>query len=340
MNQLHQHIRYLIGRHDCVIVPGFGAFIVERIPSRIDSETLAVYPSETRIGFNSELIDDDGLLIHSIARKGRMSHPDARRVVEHSVQSLKERLNESEAVEFSGIGSFRLTEDGRKIFSPLLPEEPHVCFLPLLAKNAGDLHEKDVDEVMTEEFESFDEKLDSADTSADDSAECTRAPLTPVVRVQELPMRIFVSRVACALVIVIAALLAFVLPGTEGAYMPVQKASIVPVESLLNIKQKADSVAKVAVKAEKPAKTAEESVSPKRNETLRFHLIVGTFSSREEAEKFIAANEDSVADLTPIEGRSGMWRVSAASSDERSELQASLNGLNGRFPGVWIWEKQ
>ena len=44
MERLSIHIEYLLLRHDCVVVPGFGAFINARSEARVDSESGQVYP--------------------------------------------------------------------------------------------------------------------------------------------------------------------------------------------------------------------------------------------------------------------------------------------------------
>ena len=43
MNNLFKHIEYLLLRNDCVIVPGFGAFIATNLPARIDYEKERFY---------------------------------------------------------------------------------------------------------------------------------------------------------------------------------------------------------------------------------------------------------------------------------------------------------
>lgn len=343
MNQLYTHISYLIGRHDCVIVPGFGAFIAERIPCRIDRETFTVIPAETRIGFNAELIDDDGMLIHSIARKARIGHQDARRIVEHSVRSLRERLEENRSIDFGAIGSFRLTDDGRKIFAPSRPASEPVCSLSPLENMAPAAVAQDSvvpDEKTEEGGLNLEEKwAETAEVNDERISDAPVAEERPAVsRAERIPAKVFVSRVACALVVLFAIIVGFTIQSPDS-HPDVQKASVVPVESLMNIKKKNDTAEiapKVPVKEVAPVKV----VKPNRSEEMRFHLIVGTFSSREEAERFITLNEDTLADLTPIKGSREIWRVAAASSDDRKSLQADLNRLNSRFEGVWIWERR
>lgn len=351
MNPLNLHILYLAERHDCVIVPGFGAFIIERIPSHINSETLTVYPPERRIGFNSELTDDDGLLIHSIARRSRINHQEARRIVEHTVESFRERLAEGAEVTIDGIGSFTLSEEGRKLFSPVKPEQSEKYSLPLLSTNSIPEINMPVDgnQPMTQDYgdtetlsrDGVDSELTEGVTVETTATEnCNRKGHFNTSRNYYLPINKFIARVACSLVILIGLIVVFTLPETRTV-TEVQKASVVPVESLMNLKKE--------VKTEKPTikevTDTDKKVSESKNdispaEILSYHLIVATFHSQEEAEHFIARAEDDSTALTPIKGKGGTWRVAAASSADRAVLQAKLNRLNERFEGAWIWERR
>ena len=81
MDILPLHIEYLLTRHDCVIVPGLGAFIATEHEAYIDFERGVIRPRRREISFNSSVVTDDGLLSHSIARREGIPYEDARRLV-------------------------------------------------------------------------------------------------------------------------------------------------------------------------------------------------------------------------------------------------------------------
>ncbi len=60
-------IRELLFGHDCVIVPGFGGFIGNYTPARIDKSTSTFYPPVKQISFNRNLNHNDGLLVGRIS---------------------------------------------------------------------------------------------------------------------------------------------------------------------------------------------------------------------------------------------------------------------------------
>ncbi|MDE6077369.1 MAG: hypothetical protein K2G29_06510, partial [Muribaculaceae bacterium] len=68
MNVLFRHIEFLLTRHDCVIVPGLGAFIVTSAPAVIDRASRRVSPPSRSVLFNQAVTLDDGRLANSYAR--------------------------------------------------------------------------------------------------------------------------------------------------------------------------------------------------------------------------------------------------------------------------------
>ena len=65
MKELAQHIEALLLENDCVIIPDFGGFIAHYSPAKIDSDTGQFLPPCRTIGFNAQLILNDGLLTQS-----------------------------------------------------------------------------------------------------------------------------------------------------------------------------------------------------------------------------------------------------------------------------------
>ena len=76
MQTLEKHITALFRKHDCVIVPDFGGFLLNYRSSRIsDNEIL---PPGKLTGFNRSLTSNDGLLANAIAQREKISYTKAR----------------------------------------------------------------------------------------------------------------------------------------------------------------------------------------------------------------------------------------------------------------------
>jgi hypothetical protein len=112
------YIRELLFGHDCVVVPGFGGFIGNYSPARIDKSTGTFYPPLKQISFNRNLNHNDGLLIGRISMSVKINYGDARNLVEEFVAGLRKKLEKGEKVVFDNIGSFVNNHEGNIQFEP------------------------------------------------------------------------------------------------------------------------------------------------------------------------------------------------------------------------------
>jgi nucleoid DNA-binding protein len=111
-------IRELLFEHDCVIIPGFGGFIGNFSPARIDKAAGMFYPPMKKISFNRNLNHNDGLLISRISSKTGLNYGDSRHIAEEFVMLLKGQLSRGEKVVFDHIGWFILNRENNIEFEP------------------------------------------------------------------------------------------------------------------------------------------------------------------------------------------------------------------------------
>lgn len=116
--QLDQYISDLLYRYECVIVPGFGAFLTQYQPAIIHESTHAFYPPKKKLSFNAQLTDTDGLLANYIAKKDRIPHEDANAKMASYVRFLFDSLHKGSIVELKNVGSFQLSEEHTLQFEP------------------------------------------------------------------------------------------------------------------------------------------------------------------------------------------------------------------------------
>lgn len=112
------HIRELLFGHDCVIIPGFGGFIGNYTPARIDKTTSTFYPPVKQISFNRNLNHNDGLLVGKLSGSSGLNYGDARSIVDQFVEDISGRLSKGEKVVFDHIGSFTTNHEGNLQFEP------------------------------------------------------------------------------------------------------------------------------------------------------------------------------------------------------------------------------
>jgi nucleoid DNA-binding protein len=108
---VENYIRDLLYRYECVIVPGFGAFIARRKPAEIHASTNAFYPPKKSISFNGQLNQSDGLLINYISKTEKISFETAKEKINQFTKQLHKSLSEEKEVGLDMIGVFRKTND-------------------------------------------------------------------------------------------------------------------------------------------------------------------------------------------------------------------------------------
>ncbi|MDE5941618.1 MAG: SPOR domain-containing protein [Muribaculaceae bacterium] len=102
MNYIAEHVEYLLRSHDCVVIPGFGAFLCNYEPAHFDERCAdCLVPPGRSLAFNNMISDSDGLLVCSVARKEGVSVDDAAVKVRDMVDAI---WNELEAYGESAMG--------------------------------------------------------------------------------------------------------------------------------------------------------------------------------------------------------------------------------------------
>lgn len=104
MLTVEQLIADLLLQHNCVIVPGFGGFVAQRLPAHIDLEKGQVHPPKKSILFNRQLIANDGLLIATYAQRLGVSFDHAQSTVNALIRSWDEQLRNQVRISIDRVG--------------------------------------------------------------------------------------------------------------------------------------------------------------------------------------------------------------------------------------------
>ena len=115
--QLSKAINSLLYTNDCVTVPGFGSFIVNKFSSVYDEKKGKFYPPSRRVSFNPKIKNNDGLLANFISEKESISYEVAVKNIHNQVISWKKKLN-TEPILLDNIGELSSNSDENIIFSP------------------------------------------------------------------------------------------------------------------------------------------------------------------------------------------------------------------------------
>lgn len=117
MNEIALHIEFLLHKHDCVIVPGLGGFVVNQ--TEMERAGLwGINIPKYELIFNHKLSYNDGLLAESLMRTDEVSYDVAIKKIEEACQNLKRNLNEKNDVIWHNIGAFSYNNEGNIVLTP------------------------------------------------------------------------------------------------------------------------------------------------------------------------------------------------------------------------------
>ncbi len=324
MERLSLHIEYLLLRHDCVVVPGFGGFINVHRSAGLDPMTGRYNPMEREVRFNGALIHDDGILATSYARKYRISFQEGRELLMRDTDSFIRMLEEDGEVTIGRLGVIRREEESIRfipLHSPtyLAEETGYMPIRPLLRNKQEESAADNAEKKTSKQGRRFD----------------TRRNYYIAIN------KMFAKTAACFILVASVAMALINPPKPSGGIE--NQASVVPVERIIRTAKehidpsvnRGTEIASPNAVEDSPAK---EETKSEEGSMSDYYLIVATFKSQAEAERFIAVQHGG-KDGLEIVNSGKMWRVSAQSGNDRGALTAALNSpeFKKEFGEGWIW---
>ena len=116
MNKIHKILSKLFYEHDCIIIPGFGGFILNYQNTKFDKKTNTFYPPRKTISFNKRLNKNDGILINSLKDSEKISYKDARKIINDFTKNINKKLDKFQEYKFEEIGIIKLDNYDKLIF--------------------------------------------------------------------------------------------------------------------------------------------------------------------------------------------------------------------------------
>lgn len=117
MKQFTSHIDFLLQKHDCVIIPDFGGFVLSREEAFIIPDG-AIRPPHVVVGFNPDLKYNDGLLAESYMNVYDISYDAACKKIKENVDKLNNALSLGQAVQMGRLGRLKIDENKQLKFIP------------------------------------------------------------------------------------------------------------------------------------------------------------------------------------------------------------------------------
>lgn len=117
--QIATYISDLLYRHECVVLPGFGAFISRRVPAQHFASTHTLYPPKKGLSFNAQIQQNDGLLVNYVATVESIPYQQAVQEVRNYVRFLDHELDTKGVITLHKIGRFTRNEEQSLQFLPM-----------------------------------------------------------------------------------------------------------------------------------------------------------------------------------------------------------------------------
>lgn len=101
---LSKYIAELLVSNNCVIVPNFGGFIANYKPAVIDELRHKIYPPSKRIIFNTNVLNNDGLLANYVSTQINKSYAESLALIDVVSAEWKVKLTNGERVSIGEVG--------------------------------------------------------------------------------------------------------------------------------------------------------------------------------------------------------------------------------------------
>lgn len=108
---IEQLIGDLLLRHNCVVVPAFGGFVARQTSAVLDAANGVMLPPRKSLLFNKQLINNDGLLIASLAKETGRSYEASAQEIQLQVEQWLQLLHSGERITLDRVGYLFLDQE-------------------------------------------------------------------------------------------------------------------------------------------------------------------------------------------------------------------------------------
>lgn len=116
MTHLDAILGTLLLRNNCVIIPSFGGFVANNVSAKVDVKNGLITPPTKALSFNKNLSNNDGLIVHHLAKEKHISFDEAQQLIALEVQQIKASLKEEKRVHFHNVGFLYINSAGKIAF--------------------------------------------------------------------------------------------------------------------------------------------------------------------------------------------------------------------------------
>lgn len=337
--EILSYISELLLLNDCVIIPNFGGFVANYKPAGITGSLFT--PPNHSVNFNSKLNFNDGLLTSHVSTEEEISYLAAKKRIDALVAEMNYRLTEGEAIIIPQVGTLKYDEQHHLEFTPSGEINLNV--------NAYGLKEFSYKSLLGD-------KLSSTVGNRTDAQ-----AIRPTAKPKHLRRVLWATPVLLALLAIpfrhelysLQESNLFRINETTPVEMPiVEETTPAIAETTLEIVE-AETVAEPSEMAALPVETNEQTTADEATpdvainnapvavaQNQNFHLIVGSFKDKENADQLVSNLRNKGLDAQNLGIIRGLNYVSASSFSSIEEAQAAKLDFaknHSEFNGSWVY---
>jgi hypothetical protein len=322
---IRQNIAELLTYHNCVIIPGFGGFIGNYSPARIDPVYHTFHPPAKKLLFNINLKQNDGLLANAVAASMGISYSEACSLIDDFIEDCRFSLKIGKPFVLPEVGQLYSGQEGIIFFEQdpgtnLLPDAFGLTSFispPVIRNSSGVNSDWEVPGQLTQPARKF------VFPRAIKWAAAVALPVGIAAIIGVTQYDKITANIANR-----AGIVNSVLDRFSAASPVTKKTAPVPAKIIL-----------LPPQAE-PVQVSPVSVNPAVQNNDSYAVIVGAFKIKENAEKLVAELQKKGVDASIFDqSRTGLYRVTIGTSSDMSEAKNILASASADFNGAWILTK-
>ncbi len=356
MKEFTSHINYLIQKHDCVIIPDFGGFVLNREVAKIAADG-SIIPPRVTVGFNPDLKYNDGLLAESYMNAYSISYDIACKRIGDVVKRLNTILSLRQPVQIGLLGKLSQETEGRLNFEPnnnISASHSETFGLSVLdIKRLVDIHEIQKVSIIATKRSVY--KRVFAGVAAAAAAILvffvTSTPISEIENNNVQRSGFFTDLISASanhsnMIEAIPVDSSLEISSVEDKESIEIKSSVVEVE----VKKEEPKIEKIAPVVTQKAESAKgmkavvaEAPKTKKAVEPRFFVIIGSAGSKSEAEKALKTFKNKGYKDVDIVNSGDRNRIYIASFDNKSEAEkylATFRKNNPKLDDAWVFTKR
>ncbi len=331
--ELHEHISRLLYDHECVIVPGFGAFLTRYYSAEVNHATYMMRPPSRRVYFNSSIRENDGLLAKSVSYLEQINYKQAQDFISKRSAEWSLALKGGTKLSLAGIGRLYMDDNNRLQFTPSLEINYQRSSYGLSIFRAPAIQrEAEIRKTITKAIEKH-VVIEHPETKEKKVAgwASVAAMLGPVLLATAIGYSYFTTAPQPLESVASFNPLSYSRSITDDA-KPLAAEEVKPEAATLNTDEVNKEVAEPNITA--PVK---ENISPVQV-IGHYHIVVGSFKEQKNANNYISELQAKGYEAYLAGGDSSFSRVAIGNFNTEVDARNALNGIRQNVnSGSWIF---